>query len=159
MTITSMRSSLESSGEILLTIPKELIGPLRNAVQKLAGGIDFFALEQQERDGLDHALRHLWNPGEDADPTRERERTVPIEVLALAMRDRLAAKKAGEMVPPPRQPARNRRTSRQRVSKNTRPTVKISRLEHPASPSTESSATQSDGYRAPSKGRHTDVSR
>jgi hypothetical protein len=144
-------------------VPVEMVGPLRNAVQKLAGGIDFFALDQEERDSLDHTIRHLWNPGDDQEQTRER--TVPIEVVALAMRDRVAAQRSGEPPPPPRKPTtavpRARTRSRNGMKKDSRPTVKLSRLDHPASPDTsgEESATRSDGYRPPTKGKHTDVSR
>lgn len=79
-----MRSHRNENGHTLLVVPREMIGPFRNALQKLAGGIDFFALDAAERDTLDQALRHLWNPGDDA---QARDKTVPIDVLALTMRD------------------------------------------------------------------------
>jgi hypothetical protein len=142
-------------------VPGEMVGPLRNAMQKLAGGIDFFALDPEERDCLDHAIRHLWNPGDDQEQTRER--TVPIEVVALAMRDRVSSQRSGELPAPPTRPptapTAPRSRSRTAQKKDSRPTQRLSRLDHPASPDNEPSATRSDGYRPPSKGRHTDVSR
>ncbi len=156
MTINSMRSTLEPNGQILLTVTGEMVVPLRNAVQKLAGGMDFFELDEEERDILDLALRHLWNPGDDAEETRES--TIPIEVLALAMRDRIASQK-GDLAPVSRQPGRSRGTSRPKPKKETQPTVRINRVDHPGSPTNETKASRSDGYRPPTKGRHTDISR
>ncbi len=141
-------------------VPPEMVGPLRNAVQKLAGGIDFFALDHEERDSLDHTLRHLWNPGDDQEQIRER--TMPIEMVALAMSDRVPAERSSEPPPPtpPRITAVPRAQPPPPMKKDSRPTVKLSRLDHPASPDTsEESATHSDGYRPPTKGKHTDVSR
>lgn len=197
-----MRSHRNDAGQILLVLPSEVVRPLRNALQKLAGGVDFFALDEAERGGLDEALRHLWNPGEDQQGSRDR--TVPIEVLALAMKDRRAAKLAEAAlsrvpaasraqinrddvedqrrelptIPPPgvgvatiaaiaTKPAA-RAASALATSLAERPTVELAPHELPASPSQtaprpapaeRASATKSDGYRAPTKGRHTDVSR
>ena len=113
-------------------VPGAVVGPLRNALQKLAGGIDFFALEPEERDSLDHTIRHLWNPGDDQEQTRER--TVPIEVVALAMRDRVSGQRSGELPSPPTKPAAAPRSrSRTGQKKDSRPTQKLNRLDHPAS--------------------------
>lgn len=195
MTINSMRSHRNEAGQILLVLPGDVIGPFRNALQKLAGGVDFFALDTAERNSLDEALRHLWNPGDDQQHSRER--TVPIEVLALAMRDRRAAQLAEAALP--RTPAASRaqislediddpdrretlqvREALERLDtadgpghaqaapprslEDSRPTVELSPQDLPASPLSASSgdrtsATRSDGYRAPTKGQHTDVSR
>lgn len=202
MTINSMRSHRNEAGQILLVLPGDVIGPFRNALQKLAGGVDFFALDAAERNSLDEALRHLWNPGDDQQHSRER--TVPIEVLALAMRDRRSAHLAEAALP------RMAAASRAQISmediddldrreilqvqealarldapapsagasraagpdyeppppslEDARPTVELSPQDLPASPlpaasGDRTSATRSDGYRAPTKGRHTDVSR
>lgn len=199
-----MRSHRNEVGQILLVLPVEVIGPFRNALQKLAGGVDFFALDAAERNSLDDALRHLWNPGDDQQHSRDR--TVPIEVLALAMRDRRASqlteaalprmasaskaqislddiddtdrremlqvREALERMDSQEASSDDRATDRgarahddQRLSnlEDMRPTVELSPQDLPASPLPASgeraSATSSDGYRAPTKGRHTDVSR
>lgn len=125
-----MDSHRNAKGHVLLALSGDAIVPFRNALQKLAGGIDFFALDPAERDSLDQVIRHLWNPGEDQEQTREK--TVPIEVLALAMRDRRASEvgEAEPLPPPPRQPegsqqlrARERITARDaRPSGRTRAT-------------------------------------
>jgi hypothetical protein len=183
MTITSMRSHCNKVGQILLVLPTDVIGPFRNALQKLVGGVDFLALDAAERSSLDEALRHLWNPGDDPQPGRER--TVPIEVLALTMHEPRASALLEAALPqmaaaswaqfgletsdgvsgarahvpeeaepsPPSPPSPG----------DLRPTVELSPRDLPASPLPASdertSATRSDGYRAPTKGRHTDVSR
>lgn len=166
-----------------MVLPNDVVGPLRNAVQKLAGGVDFFALDSAERHSLDEALRHLWNPGDDQQQSRER--TVPIEVLALAMRDRRSAQLVEAALP--RIPAASRahiymdEGDAQRgeagaslpleeaaltALKDARPTVELEPRDLPASPLSASqapgdraSALKSEGYRAPTKGRHRDVSR
>lgn len=151
-----MDSHRNANGHILFSVPGDAIVSLRNALQKLAGGIDFFALEPDERQCLDEVIRHLWNPGEDQEHAREK--TIPIEVLALAMRDRIASQK-GDLAPVSRQPGRSRGTSRPKPKKETQPTVRINRVDHPGSPTNETKASRSDGYRPPTKGRHTDISR
>lgn len=158
-------------------LPSDTVGPLRNAVQKLAGGVDFFALDAVERRSLDEALRHLWNPGDDQQQSRER--TVPIEVLALAMRDRRGAQLAEAGLS--RIPAASRADIAMEdvddqppspidpdealaALQDARPTVELAPRDLPASPlpappGERGSALKSEGYRAPTKGRHRDVSR
>lgn len=158
-----MRSHRNEQGHILLIVPSDMIGPCRNALQKLAGGIDFFALDTVERECLDQALRHLWNPGDDS---QARDKTVPIDVMAVAMRER-SNQDAREPLPPINPPtvsfhrppvssALSRIPTRERpapaLAEDTRPTVELERGDRAA-------ARGSDGYRAPAKGRHTDVSR
>ena len=187
MTITSMRSHRNEVGQILLVLPVDVIGPFRNALQKLAGGVDFFSLDTSERNSLNEALRHLWNPGDDQQ--HRRERTVPIEVLALAMRDRRTAQLTETAQPrlaaasraqinfddiedPDRREMLQVQEALERMdtdgaaplrAEDMRPTVELSPQDLPASPLPHSgertAATRSDGYRAPTKGRHTDVSR
>jgi hypothetical protein len=161
-----MRSHRNENGHILLVVPREVIGPFRNALQKLAGGIDFFALDVGERDSLDHALRHLWNPGDDAPG---RDKTVPIDILALAMRDHTPDESKAE--PPPDGSVLTRISTRERIvlaNEDGRHTVELNRADLPLSPvhqpvppdpPSERNSSRGDGYRAPTKGRHTDVSR
>lgn len=175
-----MRSHRNENGHTLLVVPRELIGPFRNALQKLAGGIDFFALDAAERDSLDQALRHLWNPGDDA---QARDKTVPIDVLALTMRDEAPGASVDPLDPPtvrrpaapspaaglPRLGTRDRLGGMQAASdphpveprpSETRPTVELEREELAASAERpERSAARHDGYRAPTKGRHPDIAR
>jgi hypothetical protein len=168
-----MRSHRNEHGHILMVVPKDTIRPFRNALQKLAGGLDFFALEPAERDSVDQALRHLWNPGDD---DQGRDKTVPIDVLALAMRDQPDVTTDIEAARPPVPPsALARLSTRDRMAaagEDSRPTVELHRSQLPeptaartiergetAVPVERNPARGSDGYRAPSKGRHTDVSR
>ncbi|MEZ4363080.1 MAG: hypothetical protein R3B48_23065 [Kofleriaceae bacterium] len=164
-----MRSHRNEQGHILLVVPSDVIGPFRNALQKMAGGIDFFALDDEERQTLDQALRHLWNPGDDA---QARDKTVPIDVMALAMRER-SDLEPGD-VPPPRTapaasgprtasvltriPTRERAAAPPPPAEDLRPTVEL-RREPPAGTDRSAARGPDGGYRAPSKGRHTDVSR
>lgn len=181
-----MRSHRNENGHTLLVVPREMIGPFRNALQKLAGGIDFFALDPAERDSLDQALRHLWNPGDDA---QARDKTVPIDVLALTMRDEQTHGASLDPLDPPtmRRPAAapapavpavlTRLSTRDRLAAEqaaaaeaalhlephptqTRPTVELERGELTASlERSERGSPRQDGYRAPSKGRHPDIAR
>jgi hypothetical protein len=174
-----MRSHRNEVGQILLVLPLDVIGPLRNALQKLAGGVDFCALDAAERNSFDKALRHLWNPGDDQQPCRER--TVPIDVLAEAALPRLAAASRAQLRldDHDHRELLQVREAIERMDRalsdpehslprlpsleDMRPTVELSPQDLPASPLRESgertSATHSDGYRAPTKGRHSDVSR
>ncbi len=161
-----MRSHRNENGHILLVVPRDMIGPFRNALQKLAGGIDFFALDAAERESLDQALRHLWNPGDDAPG---RDKTVPIDVLALSMRDQKAEEPKAASTP--KATVLTRISTRERLAlaqEDRRATVELARTDLPLSPIHQPTATEpspdrgparNDGYRAPSKGRHTDVSR
>lgn len=144
-------------------MPGDAVVSLRNALQKLAGGMDFFALEDEERQSLDAVIRHLWNPGHDHE--HEREKTVPIEVLALAMRDRRAAllgPRAERPTAPARKPSGSKAKLRAReriTSGDARPTLDLEAAERPEQPDRDRDPTRSEGYRPPSKGRHNDVSR
>lgn len=160
-----MDSHRNANGHILFSVPGDAIVSLRNALQKLAGGIDFFALEPDERQCLDEVIRHLWNPGEDQEHAREK--TIPIEVLALAMRDRRAADlglAAEPLPPPPRKPSASKAKLRAReriLSADARPTIDIDPSERPDlhDRDRDRDPARSEGYRAPTKGRHSDVSR
>jgi hypothetical protein len=158
-----MDSHRNANGHILFSVPGDVIVSLRNALQKLAGGIDFFALEPEERQTLDEVIRHLWNPGEEQEHAREK--TVPIEVLALAMRDRRSAllgQPSDTLSPPARKPAASRAKLRAReriTSADARPTLDIDPSERPDADKRSRDPARSEGYRPPAKGRHSDVSR
>ncbi len=203
-----MRSHRNENGHTLLVVPRDMISPFRNALQKLAGGIDFFALDPAERETLDQALRHLWNPGDDA---QARDKTVPIDVIALNMREqrRLAEpppsmqpadplesptiRRPGALAPvltrlstrerlhaeaqakdrpsPPASPlATSEPTKPETTGDESRATVELTRAEVAAvervaerfernERNERSERPRGDGYRAPAKGRHSDVSR
>lgn len=175
-----MRSHRNENGHTLLVVPREMIGPFRNALQKLAGGIDFFALDAAERESLDQALRHLWNPGDDA---QARDKTVPIDVLALNMRDEQVGGPTDPLDPPtvrrpvipPVPSSLARLTTRDRLASGqvtdeprppeprpseTRPTAELEREDLAATADRpDRSGPRHDGYRAPTKGRHPDVAR
>lgn len=177
-----MRSHRNENGHTLLVVPRDMIGPFRNALQKLAGGIDFFALDPSERDTLDQALRHLWNPGDDA---QGRDKTVPIDVLAINLRDTRSAEEiASSMMPadpldsptirkPVLPSVLTRLSTKERLAmtdataEDARPTVELDRSNlaatlEPTTPGDRERSERSprhDGYRAPSKGKHPDVAR
>lgn len=190
-----MRSHRNENGHTLLVVPRDMIGPFRNALQKLAGGIDFFALDPAERESLDQALRHLWNPGDDA---QGRDKTVPIDVLALNMRDgrkqspRSSLEPADALESPTiRKPTglpsvltrlstRDRLAMEQGLPAGGAPVVgapglgpggsveedghaamelELGELTGGADRGALERPARHDGYRAPSKGRHPDVSR
>ena len=157
-----MDSHRNAKGHVLLALSGDAIVPFRNALQKLVGGIDFFALEPAERESLDQVIRHLWNPGEDQEQTREK--TIPIEVLALAMRDRRAGEpgEAEPLPPPPRQPnGMKPQLLRERITaSDARPTLDFEPPERPEGrEGRDAEIKRNEGYRAPTKGRHSDVSR
>jgi hypothetical protein len=158
-----MDSHRNANGHILLVVPGDAIVPLRNALQKLAGGLDFFSLEPEERRSLDELIRHLWNPGKDQEHARDK--TVPIEVLALAMRDRHADElglPSSSLKAPTRKPSASKAKLRAReriTAADARPTVDIDPADRPDLHDHEPDARRSEGYRPPSKGRHSDVSR
>jgi hypothetical protein len=152
-----MRSHRNENGHTLLVVPRDVIGPFRNALQKVAGGIDFFALDPAEREILEQALRHLWNPGDDA-PAREK--TVPIDVLAVSMRDHSddRALEGAALGSGYRKAVPLARMSTV-PCEDTRQTVELDRSEISFAAVGEQVQARSDGYRAPTKGRHRDVSR